>query len=313
MNLDLTEDQQAIEETLLQIVERHRDIPVGESGYVLSGAALERDLEAGGFLDIALTEGFGLLEAVILVDAVSRSPRATNVMARGLVWPVLMGSPSESPVALGEDLVKPPVRFLTEGGSILLTDDTAVRLVRLGPGDVEPQSSFWAVPFGRLKTNQAPTVKGLKADRMRHLWRLGLTAEIVGASDAAIATTVEYVKQRKAFNQVLGAFQAIQHRLSECAVQLTAARTLLRWAAWTGQPQDAALAATFAQEAAARIIYDCQQFHGAIGLTLEYPLHFWTYRLRLLLGELGGWTAQSEAAAELLWPEGQAIGDPIAA
>ena len=80
----------------------------------------------------------------------------------------------------------------------------------------------------------------------------------------------------------------------------------LRWlalnAAWNEDPRDAALAATFAQEAAQSVAYDLHQFSGALGLTLEHPLHFWTYRLKSLQGELGAVHAQAAAAADLAWP-----------
>jgi alkylation response protein AidB-like acyl-CoA dehydrogenase len=45
-------------------------------------------------------------------------------------------------------------------------------------------------------------------------------------------------------------------------------------------------AAIAAHEAVKRVLYETSQFHGAIGLTLEYPLHLWTYRLRVLQFEL---------------------------
>jgi hypothetical protein len=38
-----------------------------------------------------------------------------------------------------------------------------------------------------------------------------------------------------------------------------------------------------------------------MGCTLEYPLHFWTYRMKVLQGELGGSLEQAESASALLW------------
>jgi hypothetical protein len=38
-----------------------------------------------------------------------------------------------------------------------------------------------------------------------------------------------------------------------------------------------------------------------MGLTLEFPLHHWTYRLRALVGELGGSSAQAIAVADSVW------------
>jgi len=37
---------------------------------------------------------------------------------------------------------------------------------------------------------------------------------------------------------------------------------------------------------------------GAMGMTLEMPLHLWTYRIKALLGELGGRAGQSAAVAQ---------------
>ena len=49
--------------------------------------------------------------------------------------------------------------------------------------------------------------------------------------------------------------------------------------------------------------YDFHQFLGAMGMTLEHPLHLWTYRLKALTSELGGRGANAVAAAEAIWGE----------
>ena len=56
--------------------------------------------------------------------------------------------------------------------------------------------------------------------------------------------------------------------------------------------------ALHAQESAARVVYDLHQFVGAMGMTLEFPLHLWTYRLKALLSELSGRGGQAQAVAE---------------
>jgi hypothetical protein len=38
-----------------------------------------------------------------------------------------------------------------------------------------------------------------------------------------------------------------------------------------------------------------------MGLTLEHPLHLWTYRLKALYGELGGASMQFAAGAAAMW------------
>jgi hypothetical protein len=37
---------------------------------------------------------------------------------------------------------------------------------------------------------------------------------------------------------------------------------------------------------------------GAMGMTLEHPLHLWTYRLKALLSDLGGRGEQAHAVAD---------------
>jgi hypothetical protein len=54
---------------------------------------------------------------------------------------------------------------------------------------------------------------------------------------------------------------------------------------------------TFAKANCTRIIDDTHDFQGAIGLTYEHPLHFYTCRPRLLHGEPGGPQESAEALA----------------
>ena len=50
------------------------------------------------------------------------------------------------------------------------------------------------------------------------------------------------------------------------------------------------------------IAYDVHQFSGAMGLTLEYPLHLYTYRARMLLSEYGGAHTHIETTVNCAWP-----------
>jgi alkylation response protein AidB-like acyl-CoA dehydrogenase len=85
--------------------------------------------------------------------------------------------------------------------------------------------------------------------------------------------------------------------MAECAVLAGGVRWLALKAAATADEGDAALAALHAQESATRVIYDVHQMLGAMGMTLEHPLHLWTYRLKALLSELGGRGGQASAVA----------------
>ena len=131
---------------------------------------------------------------------------------------------------------------------------------------------------------------------------LGLALEIYGALDSALKQTVKHVTDRRQFGRPLGSFQAIQHRLAMDATAVEACRWLAMRAAHSGSAADAAMAAGYAQQAVKTVAYDLHQFSGAMGLALEYPLHLFTYRAKLLQSELGGFRSQFAAAADAIWP-----------
>jgi len=126
-------------------------------------------------------------------------------------------------------------------------------------------------------------------------------AEAAGCMQAALDVVLDHVKTRVAFGKPLGAQQAVQHRLAMAAETVHSTKWLAFHAAYTDDETDCATACAFAQDRIPQFTYDLHQFSGAMGLTLEYPLHHWSYRLRALLGELGGSSAQARAAAQAAW------------
>ncbi len=305
MDFDLTPDQSALQSAIDQLLARHKDYPTNEAVHYFPGDAVERDLEAGGYYDIAREEGMGASEAALLIGAVAQLPWCAEVAGTALVAAKLLPAPVPRPVVLARGKADGPLRFLTKNATVLVDCGDEVRVIDASKHQVEPLKTFFAYPFGAFveppDLSKAPVVPGVTGAALRQWWQLGLVAEIEANARVAVDMSVEYLKNRRQFNRPIGSFQALQHRVSECVVLIDGMRALLRRAAWSGDPADAALAATHAQEPLTRIIYDTQQFHGAMGITLEHPLHLWTYRLRVLQGELGGVTAQAMDAASLIW------------
>lgn len=133
-------------------------------------------------------------------------------------------------------------------------------------------------------------------------WRVALAAELVGTMRAALALTVEHVTHRRQFDKAIGSFQAVQHRLAECAVAVEGSRWLMLEAAWLGAPpQAAAVALTQALTAAQRVFADTHQFHGALGFTTEYDLHLATMRLPALRIEAQALGRPATAVAVERW------------
>jgi alkylation response protein AidB-like acyl-CoA dehydrogenase len=109
-------------------------------------------------------------------------------------------------------------------------------------------------------------------------------AETNGATDHALAITVQYTKDRVAFGRPIGSYQALKHRMSDHRMWLEGSFATTAYAARAVQEQrpDAASAARSAKAHVGRhssaILHDCLQLHGGIGMTWEYDLHLWFRR-----------------------------------
>lgn len=304
MNFGLTEDQASILAGLDQLLASQA--PAAPTAPVFSACSAELDdaLSAAGFLDIAREEGFGPLEAALIVERLARLPSAVEAGASALVGPLLPLPVGTRPIALVEGDAGRAARFLPMARGLVVDRGDDAVVIRVDPANVEPVETLFAYPYGRLKSLEGLNQQMIADPRpLRRRWRTAVAAEAAGCMAAALDLVVEHVKTRQAFGRPLGSFQAIQHRLAMASETAESAKWLALRAAWSDSEVDAAVAAGFAQSRIGQLTYDLHQFSGAMGLTLEFPLHHWTYRLRALAGELGGSNAQSRAAAAAAWPE----------
>jgi alkylation response protein AidB-like acyl-CoA dehydrogenase len=303
MDLDLSQEQATLLSGIEPLLARHRRLPdPATAEYFTYGDALDRDLAEAGFY--GAEEGFALegADAGLVLDQVSQSPFAVPAMASLIVAPGL-GVSLPRPIALMAAPDPVPVRFLAQCRTALIDAGDAVLALDLEGAAIEPVTTIFAYPYAALTSFDRTKAKVLDIapERFRDLWRLGLVFEILGALRSAHALTVDYVKQREQFKRAIGSFQAVQHRLAEGATHIEALHYLGLGAALSGDAGEIALAGAYAQKQISQIIFDCHQFHGAMGLTLEYVLHHWTYRLKVLAGELGGPSAQARRAAQTIW------------
>ncbi len=103
-----------------------------------------------------------------------------------------------------------------------------------------------------------------------------VASQAVGMAQGAFELALNYVKQRKQFEQLIGAFQHTQFKIAEMATRIQAARLLTWQAAWycsTGQsrPEISSMAKWFAGETAVYVADWCVQLHGGYGYIGEYP------------------------------------------
>ncbi|OWR01386.1 acyl-CoA dehydrogenase family protein [Sphingopyxis witflariensis] len=141
---------------------------------------------------------------------------------------------------------------------------------------------------------EALTAGGSARDAALHILALQavITAhEQTGGAEALMEIARDYAITRRAFGQVIGAFQSVKHRIAELYGLVELARANCIHAASREGQDDfitaaaaARLSATEAYDTAAR---DCVQIHGGIGVTWEIGLHLHMRRSRSLAIEQG--------------------------
>ena len=107
--------------------------------------------------------------------------------------------------------------------------------------------------------------------------RCGNAAMCVGVAQAALDATVGYVSRREQFGRRVVEFQGIQWKIADMALDIEAARLLLRQAASSdvdGFPQTRAtvMAKLYANEMAVRVCNEAIQLHGHKGYLRRFPV-----------------------------------------
>lgn len=107
--------------------------------------------------------------------------------------------------------------------------------------------------------------------------RLAVAAGAAAVAEAALGQTVDYVRQRTAFDQPVAEFQNTRFQLADLQVELEAVQ---RYLAATVEAFDsgeldvvgASKAKLFIGERAKSMLDTCLQLHGGYGYILEYPV-----------------------------------------
>jgi acyl-CoA dehydrogenase len=107
--------------------------------------------------------------------------------------------------------------------------------------------------------------------------RLVLGAMAMGEAQAALAMTLDWVKNRKAFGAPLWANQAVRHKLAMLAAKVEAGRQLVyatgcRTAAGEDCTKEVSMIKAYCGELVNEVMYACLQFHGGLGFMRETPI-----------------------------------------
>lgn len=304
MHLALNEDQTQILDFVDSLTKPYATVPMHDISFALTSDALDAELVEGGFLDVMAIEELGAVTAALVVEKLGRLPFAVEAAASSLVRPLIDPELPRPLCLVEEGQLRKPVRFLKPGATVVIVGASGVRSFTAGVDLVHEAGDevLYGYPVAYLTAVPADARDhDIAAAEVLRAWRVALAAEAAGLLAAALQSVTTYVSERQQFGRPIATFQALRHRLAENQVATNGVYWLAMRAAGTGDAGDAALAALHAQEAAKRVGYDYHQFLGAMGMTLEHPLHLWTYRLKFLTSELGGRGANALAAAEAIW------------
>jgi len=107
--------------------------------------------------------------------------------------------------------------------------------------------------------------------------RLMIGVGAVATTERALAITIQYAKERKAFGQTLIEFQNARFKLAQCKTEAQIGRVFIdncvvRFIAGQLDPVTAAMAKYWLTESQCRVVDECVQLHGGYGYMTEYPI-----------------------------------------
>lgn len=125
--------------------------------------------------------------------------------------------------------------------------------------------------IGEVDLGLQVAIKGISVGR------LGMAGTCIGLARWALDLSIAYTQVRKTFGKKIAEHQAIQMKVADCAIDIYAAKSMAqRCAASIDGGNDSikeiSMTKAFCTEMLNRVIDQCIQIHGAIGLTNEIKL-----------------------------------------
>jgi alkylation response protein AidB-like acyl-CoA dehydrogenase len=204
-------------------------------------------------------------------------------------------------------------------GSDETTNEMALLRVDAPGVTVTPTPGFAVPPLSEVQLENVPgQLVSLPQSNLRDLAilaRLGSVARAYGAASRSFDLAVEHAKVRKQFGELIGHFQAIQHKLANCLISLDATKLLLARSAKAYDTSDptwhyvAHATCAFANPALRQTILECMHALGGISYMEEHevPRHF--RRVHADLFRFGGVHAAREGLVESLLDDGMTTPD----
>lgn len=136
--------------------------------------------------------------------------------------------------------------------------------------------------------------------------RAGLAAEMLGTASQGFDITLEYLKTRTQFGQLIGSFQSLQHRAAKMFTDLELARSCVEaaLAAIDEKRNDTAALVSLAKAKAGDVLHlvsnEMVQMHGGIGMTDAHDAGLYMKRARVAEATFGGSAFHRDRYARLM-------------
>ncbi|WP_431876596.1 acyl-CoA dehydrogenase family protein [Amycolatopsis sacchari] len=188
-----------------------------------------------------------------------------------------VAAPPEVPYALDADVAN--LRVFVQANTVHVFAPTTPL-----PSVDPTRRLFCAEPGDRIGTAD-------DAERAFDFGALATAAQLLGAGQWLLDSSVTYALQRQQYGREIGRYQAIKHLLADVVTQLELTRPLVYGAAVAAatpdRQRDVSAAKVAAEEAALLAARTGLQVHGAIGYTAEHPLSLRLTKVRALASAWG--------------------------
>jgi acyl-CoA dehydrogenase len=152
------------------------------------------------------------------------------------------------------------------------------KLEKLGLHSQDTSEIFFEscrVPVGNLLGKEGQGFKMLMQKLQQE--RICISVSAVASCRRALADTLDYVKQRRAFGQPIAAFQNTQFRLAELATEVEIGQAfvdklLVAHVRGDEVVSEASMAKYWTTDLQKKLTAECLQLHGGYGFMNEYPI-----------------------------------------
>ncbi len=186
-----------------------------------------------------------------------------------------------------------------------------IALVARASAQLQPDLNVAREPRDRLLLDgavpvaAAPWPQPEMAAPVRVHGAMARSAQMAGAMERIVQTSVQYAGERVQFGKPIGSYQAIKHQLANAWMGVDNARlaVLYATAALDGALADARFACAVAELEAIEGALTCTrtaiQVHGGMGFTWEHDAHLYLKRAQHLAARLGGASRALDQVEEL--------------